>query len=82
VLYYNVINYSILSYSLHDENYATSIEKQSTCGEKYRNIFKNIAIFLKYRDNSLILKYDIFWRFNSIQYIDIEFDIIDISSHH
>jgi len=45
---------------LYDENYAISLEKQSTCGKKYRDILRNIAI-------------DFFD--DSIRYIDIEFDI-------
>ena len=78
VLFYNIINYSIFSYSQYDEHYAISLEKQSTCGETYRDILWNIGIFQKYRD---FFKYRdtskhsiFFWR-----YIDIEFDIIDIS---
>ena len=39
----------LVSLSLYDENYAISFEKQSTCGEKYRDILRNIAIFQKYR---------------------------------
>jgi len=50
MLFYNIINYSTFSYLLYDENYAISLEKQSTCGEKYRDILRNIAIFQKYRD--------------------------------
>jgi len=66
VLFYNIINYSIFSYSLYDENYAISLGKQSTCGEKYRDILRNIAIYRKIR----------YFFDDSIRYIDIEFDII------